>query len=92
MSHIRRAVCFLAIMVFVAGLGAVSLAEAQSGNPQKNCPVLGGPITKDSFADYNGKRVYFCCPGCSGDFNKDPEKYMKKLDEQGVTPEASPKN
>ena len=31
---------------------------------QTTCPVMGGAINKDVYADYEGKRVYFCCPGC----------------------------
>lgn len=54
------------------------------------CPVLGGNIDKKIFADYKGKRIYFCCPGCDEAFKNDPEKYMKKLEEQGVTPEDAP--
>ena len=39
---------------------------------QTRCPVMGGAIDKKHFADFDGKRVYFCCPGCSGTFNKEP--------------------
>ena len=53
--------------------------------PQTTCPVMGGKINKDVFADHAGKRVYFCCPGCSGAFEKDPAKYVKKLEDQGIT-------
>ena len=47
--------------------------------PQTTCPVMGGEIDKSVFADHEGKRVYFCCPGCISEFQKDPEKYLKKL-------------
>jgi hypothetical protein len=44
------------------------------------CPVMdGNPIRKDIFVDYNGKRVFFCCPACIPVFKADPEKYMGKL-------------
>ena len=46
---------------------------------QTICPVMGNPINKDVFVEYKGKKVYFCCPGCEDDFNKDPEKYISKL-------------
>ena len=29
------------------------------------------------FSDYNGKRYYFCCPGCKPAFQKEPAKYAK---------------
>jgi len=48
---------------------------------QTVCPVMGGKINKDLYVDYQGQRIYFCCKGCPATFEKDPEKYMKKLDE-----------
>ena len=55
--------------------------------PQKTCPVMGNPIDKKIFADYKGKRVYFCCPGCLPTFKQDPEKYLKILSDKGEAPE-----
>lgn len=54
-------------------------------SPQKEgtkatCPVTGDAfvIDKDTVhAEYKGKHVYFCCPGCKGKFDKDPEKFTK---------------
>ena len=48
---------------------------------QTMCPVMEGPIDKQYYADYKGRRIYFCCSGCVNTFKKEPEKYMKKLDE-----------
>jgi YHS domain-containing protein len=57
---------------------------------QTVCPVMGGEIDKEIYADYNGKRIYFCCQYCLNTFKKDPEKYMKKLEDEGVTLENAP--
>jgi YHS domain-containing protein len=46
---------------------------------QTICPVMGGPINKDIFVEYQGKKVYFCCEQCKADFEKNPEKYLAKL-------------
>ena len=46
---------------------------------QTTCPVMGGAINKELYAEYKGKKVYFCCPGCEPEFLKNPEKYMDKL-------------
>ncbi len=46
---------------------------------QTVCPVMGGAIDKEIFIEYEGKKVYFCCPGCSDTFLADPEKYLEKL-------------
>ena len=75
----------LALTAFAAG----SLWAADP-KPQTTCPVLAGDIDKSVYADYQGKRIYFCCQGCDAEFNKNPEKYMKKLQEEGVTLEPAP--
>jgi YHS domain-containing protein len=49
---------------------------------QKLCPVTGELINPNIFVDYDGRRVYFCCDMCPPQFKKDPEKFLKKLDEQ----------
>ncbi len=51
---------------------------------QEVCPVMGNPIKEDVFADYDGKRVYFCCPGCDGKFMEEPEKYIAQMETEGV--------
>ncbi len=77
------------VFTFVAAGLTVSFAKE---NTQVKCPVMGGKINKDLYADYKGKRVYFCCEGCIEPFNKDPEKYIKKLQDEGVTLEKAPKS
>ncbi|NOR67717.1 MAG: YHS domain-containing protein [Woeseiaceae bacterium] len=37
------------------------------------------PINKELFVEYEGKKVYFCCPGCEETFAKAPEKHIEKL-------------
>ncbi len=47
------------------------------------CPVRKGTATVkegDPYTEYNGMRVYYCCPGCQADFEKDPEHYLAELD------------
>jgi YHS domain-containing protein len=75
----------LALTAFMTG----SLWAADP-KPQTTCPVLAGNIDKSVYADYQGKRIYFCCKGCDAEFNKNPEKYMKKLQEEGVILEPAP--
>ncbi len=53
-------------------------ATAQTAE-QTNCPVMGGPINKSIFIEYQGKKVYFCCQGCPETFKADPQKYLTKL-------------
>ncbi len=58
--------------------------KSEESKVQATCPVTGGKINKEVFADQDGKRVYFCCRGCVETFKKDPAKYVKKLEDAGV--------
>ncbi len=46
---------------------------------QTACPVSGKPIKPEHSVTYQGKKVYFCCPGCPGKFEANPQAYLKKL-------------
>ena len=85
MKKIKTVILALALAAFVAG--GVWAADPK---PQTTCPVLGGNVDKNVYADYQGKRIYFCCKGCDAEFKKNPDKYMKKLQEEGVTLEPVP--
>ena len=52
--------------------------QAVAAVEQTTCPVMGGAINKDIFIEYQGKKVYFCCPGCEEQFKKEPAKYIAK--------------
>ena len=65
----------------------ISAAGGAFAATQTTCPIMGGPINKELYADYKGQRVYFCCMACPEEFNKNPEKYIAKLKEMGQEPE-----
>ena len=69
---------------------SAATAVADAGKPQTACPVMGDKINKAIYADHDGKRVYFCCAGCVNTFKKDPAKYVKKLEDAGVTLAKAP--
>jgi YHS domain-containing protein len=46
---------------------------------QVTCPVSGQPIKAEHTAEYDGKKVYFCCPNCPKAFEADPKKFLEKL-------------
>ena len=55
-------------------------AAAMEQIEQKMCPLMPEmKINPDVFTEYKGKKVYFCCQSCKGEFEKDPEKYVVKL-------------
>jgi YHS domain-containing protein len=96
-KNIKTLILALTLTIFAAGSlwatdpkPAAETKPAAQGAAQTKCPVLAGDINKQVYADYKGKRVYFCCAGCDAEFKKDPEKYMQKLKEQGVTLEPAP--
>lgn len=64
--------------------------QKKGAKPQTICPLLGGKIDKAVYADHDGKRVYFCCAECIDNFKKDPAKYIKKLEDDGVTLAKTP--
>ena len=70
-----------------AGDAAVGAAPATTNvvKQQTICPVMGNEVNKKLFVDYQGKRVYVCCRGCLGDVKKDPAKYVKQLEAEGIT-------
>ena len=57
--------------------------DSENAPAQETCPVMGGVVNEKLYEDYQGKRVYFCCEGCREPFKKDPEKYIKVLEEKG---------
>jgi YHS domain-containing protein len=75
----------LGLLTFGWNMPGIALAE-----PQTKCPVMNGKVDKKFFVDYKGKRIYFCCSGCVDEFKKDPEKYLKKMEAEGVTPANTP--
>lgn len=60
----------------------ISAEVVDIGN--KICPVSGEKIDEETKItyEYEGKIYNFCCAGCIDEFKKDPEKYIKKVDEE----------
>lgn len=83
----------------LVGVGAGAAPEAQAVGKaadapvvkkQTLCPIMGGKVNAGVFADYDGKRVYFCCNGCPAEFKKAPATYIAKLEKEGVTLDKTP--
>lgn len=85
----RKLVTIAAMTVMLVG-SVLAATEAQAVKKQTSCPVMGGPVNTNIYADANGKRVYFCCGGCVETFKKDPAKYIKKLEGEGITLDKAP--
>ena len=52
--------------------------------PLKTCVVSGEKLGSDGdpyIFVYQGREIKMCCKDCRKDFEKDPAKFLKKLDE-----------
>lgn len=58
---------------------------------QTTCPVMGGTINKSLYVDHEGKRIYVCCQQCLPALQKDPMKYIEKLESQGIILDSADK-
>jgi YHS domain-containing protein len=90
-------------LVLLAG-AALMVAPSAFATPDKDkkgapaevhCAVMTGKTVKikeatanKMFQDYNGKRYFFCCPGCPGAFKANPAKFAKN--DSIPSPKASP--
>ncbi|MHC5010192.1 MAG: YHS domain-containing protein [Planctomycetota bacterium] len=72
-------------------LVAKGMIEAGDERAPENliCPVMGNEVDPEVYVDYEGRRIGFCCPGCDAEFLKDPEKYLKIVDEEIRSREGS---
>jgi len=78
------------VVLIISLAFALSVVAFAKELNQTKCPVLGNPVSKKVYTDYNGKRIYFCCPPCIKEFKKNPEKYMKQFEKEGVILEDAP--
>jgi len=72
------------------GEAAIEDAGSQAPTAQTTDAFSGNPVNKSIYADYMGKRIYFCCDGSKKSFNMDPERYIAKFREQGIILEDAP--
>lgn len=84
----KRIICLSIIGLFVFGGLKFTLAQNTEEKVQavdvgnKICPVSGEKIDEKITYEYQGKIYHFCCLQCIEDFKKDPEKYIKKVEEE----------
>lgn len=56
--------------------------EAECYTFQTTCGACRGEINLAAKRDFGGRTVYFCCPGCAGEFAKDEAAGLKRVEEQ----------
>jgi len=86
--YFMKKLSFLFLLSLAVASLSVNLATAAENAPEtapyplKTCVVSGeklGSMGKSFVHTYEGREVQFCCKACLKDFNKDPQKYLKKL-------------
>lgn len=70
----------VALIALAMVCGARLSAEDAGGGAK--CPISGKPAKKEVSVDFEGGKVYFCCPGCPGAFEKDSAKFAAKARHQ----------
>jgi YHS domain-containing protein/predicted small lipoprotein YifL len=63
---------------------AVAAAAKEAGTVNGLCPIMKKPVVVGDTAEYKGEKFGFCCPGCSVQFLKDPERYVTAMQADAV--------
>jgi len=63
---------------------AVAAAAKEAGTVNGLCPIMKKPVIVGDRTEYKGEKYGFCCPGCSAQFLKDPERYVKAMQAEAV--------
>lgn len=87
------------VFALTLGLGGWALGEEAKPAPTTQPYPLAVCLVSDeelgSMGDayifaYEGREIRLCCDHCEADFKKDPEKYLKKLDEASRKAKQAP--
>jgi hypothetical protein len=98
MEHVRsvwKSVVGAGVLLAVVSMASAGAAETKSAQPKpyplKTCIVSGekldGDMGKPHVFTYQDREIKLCCKGCVNAFNKEPAKFIKKLEEAEKTPE-----
>ena len=70
---------------FITKLNDAAIAKQTPGYPMTTCMVsgdkLGGDMGQPVDLVVGNRLVRFCCPDCLKDFNKNPAKFLKMIDD-----------
>ena len=82
----KRIHTLLVLGVLGSSLFAATLLAGDEKSETKLplCPIMGEAVNFSVSTDAADGPVYFCCSGCIGKFNKNPDKYAKELATQRV--------
>ena len=90
MKTVVRFVRFASVALLLTGALGVGLAQTQSTSkkprpyPLDTCLVSGEKLGSGGMKPYvfthEGREIQLCCKDCLKDFNKEPAKFIKKLE------------
>jgi YHS domain-containing protein len=84
LKQIIAAILVASYLIPLSGLAADKKAEKLKPYTLKTCIISGDKLGEmgDPFVyAYKGREIKFCCKGCLKDFNKEPQKYIKLIEE-----------
>jgi len=82
LRHLIAAILLASFLVPLSGLAADKKADKLKPYTLKTCIISGDKLGEmgDPFVyKYKDREIKFCCKGCLKDFNKEPDKYIKKI-------------
>jgi YHS domain-containing protein len=96
MKKLKTLTAIVLTIPFIAapltGLAADAKAEAKpKPDNLTTCPVSGdklGEMGKPLVFVYQGQEVKLCCKDCKAKFDKEPAKYIKKIEEADAKAKA----
>ena len=82
-----KSIMIAGLTLVATALTSTARADTSTNAPAKpdlltTCPVSGeklGEMGKPYVFTYQDQEVKLCCSGCKKDFDKDPAKYIKKI-------------
>ena len=87
MNLLKNTVVIAVSLAIIAGplsVFATDTKDAPRPYTLKNCVVSDeklGEMGKPFVFEYKGQEMKLCCKNCKKDFDKDPAKYIKKMQE-----------
>ncbi|HTL18942.1 MAG TPA: c-type cytochrome domain-containing protein [Patescibacteria group bacterium] len=89
-AKIRDAHVAIDVGTILAAPVSTNSAATNAAATNLKCPVSGKPIDPTKTVTHDGVVIAFCCDDCKAEFQKDPKKYLAKLESKKET-ETTPK-
>ncbi|MEW6304277.1 MAG: hypothetical protein AB1705_12440 [Verrucomicrobiota bacterium] len=86
MKRIKPLVVATLVTAYLASPALLLAADKKAeGKPKpyplKTCIVADDKLDADAYVFvHNGQEIKLCCESCKGDFDKEPAKFLKKLE------------